>query len=150
MNIYNKVVSLLQDHFPGAIIEQEEDSDKFISLNSENWNAIATFLKDDPDLIFDSLQCITGIDLGEEEGFAVCYNLHSMTHNHTVEIRIPAPHKKPLIPSIEQIWRIGDWFEREVFDMYGIRFKGHRDLKDYKMPETYHGIIIPKVKDEWE
>ena len=165
MNIYNKVISLLQDRFPGSIIELEEESDKFISLNPENWNEIATFLKDDPELLFDSLQCVTGVDLGVEEGFAVCYNLHSMTHNHTVEIRIPASPKKPIIPSIEQIWRIGDWFEREVFDMYGIRFKGHRNLsrillpddwegwplrKDYKMPDTYHGIVISKVKDDWE
>jgi len=78
---------------------------------------------------------------------------------------LPCPWKKPDIYSIEQIWRIGDWFEREVYDMYGIIFTGHRNLKrmllpddwegwplrkDYETPQSYHGIAVPKVKEEWE
>ena len=88
-----------------------------------------------------------------------------MKHRNAIEIRIAVSRDIAQIPSIEQVWRIGDWFERETYDMYGIRFTGHRDLrrillpedwegwplrKDYEVQETYHGIMVPKVKEGWE
>ena len=88
-----------------------------------------------------------------------------MTHLHVIEIRIACAVKNPTIPSVETVWRIGDWFERETYDMFGIEFQGHRDLrrillpddwegwplrKDYEVQETYHGIVVPKVKEGWE
>ena len=162
--IHEKVLKYLRENFPGSIVESEEMPADFIPIYHEYWAEIAAFLRDDPDLRFDSLQCITGVDLGEE-GMDVRYNFHSMTHLHKIEIRISVNRDKPKIPSIEQIWRIGDWFEREVYDMYGIIFDGHRDLrrillpddwegwplrKDYETQETFHGIVVPKVKEGWE
>jgi NADH-quinone oxidoreductase subunit C len=103
--------------------------------------------------------------LGIEDNLEVRYNLHSMIHKHTVEIRIETDRKKPIIPSVEQIWRIADWFEREVYDMYGVHFKGHRDLrrmllpedwkgwplrKDYETPNKYNGMRVPKVRKGWD
>ena len=88
-----------------------------------------------------------------------------MAHRHSIEIRIACAGKNPKIPSVESVWRIGDWFERETYDMFGIEFQGHRDLrrillpddwdgwplrKDYEVQETYHGIMVPKVKEGWE
>ena len=93
------------------------------------------------------------------------YNLHSMKHLHKIEVRIKVTNDKPNIPSVEQVWRVADWFERETYDMFGINFIGHRDLrrillpedwegwplrKDYQEQETYHGIVVPKVKEGWE
>lgn len=162
---YQQITNRIEQQFPGVVIDQEENQKQFINLDSKNWLDVALFLRDEQDLKFDSLECITGVDLGEDQEFEVRYNLHSMVYTHKIEIRIRLPRKRPKVPSIEQVWRIGDWFEREVFDMYGIRFKGHRDLrrmllpedwvgwplrKDYTMPELYHGIIVPKVKEEWE
>ena len=146
-------------------INKELSSQDHIQIQSKNWLVISTYLRDDPACLFDSLQCITGVDLGEESDLEVRYNLHSMTHRHAVEIRISCPRNKAKVPSVESIWRIGDWFERETYDMYGIEFEGHRDLtrillpedwegwplrKDYEVQETYHGIVVPKVKDGWE
>ncbi len=162
--IHEQVLKCLREKFPGSIVETEEMPADFIPIYQKNWAEIAAFLRDDPDLRFDSLQCITGVDLGEE-GMDVRYNFHSMTHLHKIEIRISVDSENPKIPSIEQIWRVGDWFEREVYDMYGIIFDGHRDLrrillpddwegwplrKDYETQETFHGIVVPKVKEEWE
>ena len=88
-----------------------------------------------------------------------------MTHLHAIEVRIICSRNNAKVPSVESIWRIGDWFERETYDMYGIEFDGHRDLsrillpedwegwplrKDYDVQETYHGIVVPKVKEGWE
>ena len=159
-----KLLKVLLEKFPGSVIEMEELLIDYISLKGDKWFEIASFLRDEPDWDFDSLQCITGVDLGEE-GMDVRYNFHSMTHLHKIEIRISVDSENPKIPSIEQIWRVGDWFEREVYDMYGIIFDGHRDLrrillpddwegwplrKDYETQETFHGIVVPKVKEEWE
>ena len=144
-------------------IDGDQNND-WIQLKSENWLKIAKWLKSDEELFFDSLQCNTGMDLGEGV-LESRYNLHSMKHLHKVEIRIKVSAEKPDIPSVEQVWRVADWFERETYDMFGINFIGHRDLrrillpddwegwplrKDYEEQETYHGIIVPKVKEGWE
>jgi NADH-quinone oxidoreductase subunit C len=158
------IAELLIQQFPDDI-NKELSSNKHIQIQPKNWLVISKYLRDDPACLFDSLQCITGVDLGEESDLEVRYNLHSMTHRHAVEIRISCPRNKAKVPSVESIWRIGDWFERETYDMYGIEFEGHRDLKrillpedwegwplrkDYEVQETYHGIIVPKVKEGWE
>ena len=141
-----------------------DPNNDWIQLKPENWLKIAKWLKSDEELFFDSLQCNTGMDLGEGV-LESRYNLHSMKHLHKVEIRIKVSAEKPDIPSVEQVWRVADWFERETYDMFGINFIGHRDLrrillpddwegwplrKDYEEQETYHGIIVPKVKEGWE
>ena len=163
--INQKVSQIINKNFPGAVVVPEEPHNDYIQLNAENWKEIAKFLKIDKNLLFDSCQCITGVDIGEENDLEVRYNLHSMTYLHKIEIRISTDRKRPSVPSVEQIWRVADWFEREVYDMYGIRFKGHRDLrrmllpedwkgwplrKDYKTPKTYNGMKVPKVRKGWD
>ena len=158
------IAEILYEQF-SEDIDKELSSADHIQIQSKNWLAISTYLRDDPDCLFDSLQCITGVDLGEESDLEVRYNLHSMTHRHAVEIRISCLRNKAKVPSVESIWSIGDWFERETYDMYGIEFEGHKDLtrillpedwegwplrKDYEVQETYHGIVVPKVKEGWE
>lgn len=162
-SLSEKVAAALEKKFPNTL--ESEDVNGHIQMNSKNWFEIAQYLRDNPDFLFDSLQCVTGYDFGENENLEVRYNLHSMTHHHAIEIRIKIDRNYPQIPSIEQVWRIGDWFERETYDMYGIEFTGHRNLtrilcpedwegwplrKDYETQETYHGIVVPKVKDGWE
>tara|TARA_Y100000588_G_C13998820_1_gene814741 strand:- start:161 stop:862 length:702 start_codon:yes stop_codon:yes gene_type:complete len=159
-NIAEKLIQQFPDD-----INKDLSSETNIQIQPKNWLDIAKYLRDDPACLFDSLQCITGVDLGEESDLEVRYNLHSMTHLHAIEIRISCSRNNCKVPSIESIWRIGDWFERETYDMYGIEFEGHSDLtrillpedwegwplrKDYDVQETYHGIIVPKVKEGWE
>ena len=141
-----------------------EQNNEWVQIKAENWFDIAKYLKENEDLYFDSLQCNTGVDL--EQGMLESrYNLHSMKHLHAIEIRIKVSIEKPDIPSVESLWRVADWFERETYDMFGINFTGHRDLrrillpedwdgwplrKNYEEQETYHGIVVPKVKEGWE
>ena len=159
-DINQKVKKMIEEKFPGSILE----SDNFIQLHPGKWFEIASWLKSEDSLIFDSLQCQMGIDIGEDN-LESRYNLHSMKYDHYIEVRIAVKRSDPKIPSVEQIWRIADWFERETYDMLGIEFIGHRDLrrillpddwegwplrKDYQEQETYHGIVVPKVKEGWE
>ena len=162
INFNQTLCKKLSENFSDSI--DGDPNNDWIQLKPENWLKIAIWLKSDEELSFDSLQCNTGMDLGEGV-LESRYNLHSMKHLHKVEIRIKVSAEKPDIPSVEQVWRVADWFERETYDMFGINFIGHRDLrrillpddwegwplrKDYEEQETYHGIIVPKVKEGWE
>jgi len=162
INFKQTLCKKISEKFPDSI-DGDQNND-WIQLKPANWLKIAKWLRSDEELTFDSLQCNTGMDLGEGV-LESRYNLHSMKHLHKVEIRIKVSAEKPDIPSVEQIWRVADWFERETYDMFGINFIGHRDLrrillpddwegwplrKDYQEQETYHGIVVPKVKEGWE
>lgn len=157
----NEISTQIETDFPGAVIS----SDDQVELTPDKWAEIAPYLFSAPELLFDQLECLTGVDLGAGDHLEVRYNLHSMKHRHKLEIRISIDRDNPRLPSIEQVWRIGDWFEREAYDMFGIIFEGHRDLrrilcpedwegwplrKDYETQPTYHGIVVEKVKEGWE
>jgi len=157
-----RLAGLINKKFPNSLIDNSLEG--FLNIKPNNWLEIAKWLKSDPDLFFDSLQCQMGIDIGEGK-LESRYNLHSMKHDHYTEIRIVVSSADPKIPSVEEVWRISDWFERETYDMLGIEFVGHRDLrrillpddwegwplrKDYEVQDTYHGIVIPKMKEGWE
>ena len=159
---FQKIKKLIYDKFPKSIIENKEGD--YIQIKPDEWNELAVWLKSEPSLLFDSLQCQMGIDIGDDK-LESRYNLHSMELDHYIEIRIAVPRSDPKIPSVEQVWRIADWFERETYDMLGIEYTGHRDLrrillpddwegwplrKDYQVQETYHGIVVPKMKEGWE
>ena len=159
-DVNQKVKDMIEKEFPGSTTEGES----YIQLHPQKWFEIASWLKTEESLLFDSLQCQMGIDIGDDN-LESRYNLHSMKYDHYIEVRITVKRSDPKIPSVEQIWRIADWFERETYDMLGIEFIGHRDLrrillpddwegwplrKDYQEQETYHGIVVPKVKEGWE
>lgn len=158
-----KIGKLIQQKFPDSL--SDSLNEEFIGVKREKWIEVAEYIKSNSDIYIDSLQCITGIDLGNNI-LQSRYNFHSMRHGTLIEIRISVTRDSPNIPSIEKIWRIGDWFERETYDMYGIIYDGHRDLrrmllpedwegyplrKDYEEQETYHGIVVGKIKEEaWD
>ena len=164
---FAEIKQALQNQFGKSVVENDELPENQVEIDGKDWLNIATFMKEDPKLSFDQLECITGVDTGEEGSLQTHYNLHSMEHRHKIEIVINHDRNKPKVSSIEQLWRIGDWFERETYDMFGIEFIGHRDLrrilcpddwegwplrKDYEEQESFHGILVPKIKEEegWE
>ncbi len=162
---FEDIKSIISKEFKNDLIEKSESEDGVIYILPKHWNEIAQFLQSDESLSMDQLECLTGVDLGTESNLEVRYNLHSMKHRHKIEIRIETDRSNPIIPSVEQVWRMADWFEREAYDMVGIKFEGHRDMtrilcpddwegyplrKDYEVQETYHGIVVPKIKEGWD
>ena len=136
-----------------------------MQVKPEGWLEVAHFLREDPALQFDALMCLTGYDTGPGEALGVAYNLHSMSKLHMLEVRIEVPRNGGVIPSVALLWRTADWHEREAYDLFGIDFGGHPDLrrillpsdwedhplrKDYQTQEYYHGITVPKDKRGWE
>jgi len=106
---------------------------------------ILRFLRDDPDLRFDFLMDLTGVDyLGEEPRFEVVYHLYSLEKKHRVRIKVRLPEDDPSIDSAVSVWPGINWYEREAYDMYGILFRGHPNLTRILMYEGFQGHPLRK------
>lgn len=102
-------------------------------------------IKSDTDLYIDRLSCITGIDPGKDsEHMEVLYHLESITAGILFAVLISVPKSNPIVPSVQSIWKSADWLEREIFDMYGIHFSGHPDLRRILMPADWEGYPLRK------
>jgi NADH-quinone oxidoreductase subunit C len=153
----------LQKRFGAAVLAFDAEAlDPWVKVEAGEILAIAAFLKADPDCAFTSLMCLSGVDYGAEDLLGVIYNLHAMQHNHRITLRVDLPREAPALPSVESVWRTADWHEREAFDLFGVVFEGHPDLrrilcpddwegyplrKDYIVQEFYHGIRVPYQED---
>jgi NADH-quinone oxidoreductase subunit C len=108
------------------------------------------FCRDDPDLKFEMLIDLTAVDYlkfpGREGGprFEVVYHLYSVTHNHRLRVKAAVEERDPVVPTAAGLWPIANWFEREVWDMFGIRFEGHPDLRRLLMYEEFQGHPLRK------
>ena len=108
------------------------------------------FCRDEPDLGFDMVMDLTPVDYlkypGREDGprFDVVYHLYSVTHNHRVRLKVPVEEDAPSVPTATALWPIANWLEREVWDMYGIRFDGHPDLRRLLLYEEFVGHPLRK------
>ena len=162
MNVKN-IHTIISKKFADFVNHNEENN--VIFIKSEKWIEIAEELKNHKDLTFDYLMCVTGYDNGAGNTLGVAYNFYSTSKKHYLEIRIEVERDNPVIPSIEKLWKTADWLERETFDLYGVDFSGHWDLrrillpadwegyplrKDFTEPNYYNGMPVPKDKSYWE
>jgi len=106
---------------------------------------IMRLLRDEPGLDFEMLTDVTAVDyLGEEPRFELVYHLYSVKRNHRVRIKSRVPESAPEIASLVSLWPSADWMEREVWDLYGIRFLGHPDLRRILLYEEFEGHPLRK------
>lgn len=151
----------LSDKFGDSILglDTEMAGDASINITSSAIAEVCQYLSENDSLAFDSLMCLSGLDLGlKEEVFFVVYHLYAMQHRHSVVLKTSMPKTDPQLPSVAHIWKTADWHERETYDLYGIVFEGHTDLrrillpddwegyplrKDYKEPDFYRGMRVP-------
>ena len=102
-------------------------------------------LRDHPTLRFDMLSDLTAVDYVEREPrFAVVYQLYSVSQNHRLRVTVPVPGDDPSVPSAVALWKSANWAERETFDMFGIRFVGHPDLRRILMYPEFVGYPLRK------
>src|SRR5687767_6185507 len=123
----------------------ETSSPKSIKLAAADLTLAMDTLFRNPTTYFDMLSCITGIDNGAQVAtMEVVYNLYSIPFNHHLMIKVMLPRENPEIESVSQIWKTANWHEREIFDMYGINFKNHPDLRRILMPADWEGYPLRK------
>jgi NADH-quinone oxidoreductase subunit C len=157
--IPQEIHDALKTRFGDAIREAKLDGvlDPFIKIAPERILEVALFLRDDPAMRFDTLCLLTGMDYtGGKLG--VVYHCASIALGHKIVLKVDLPAEDAHLPSVESVWKTANWHEREAFDMIGILFEGHPDLrrilmpddwegyplrKDYKVPEYYNGMKVP-------
>lgn len=149
--------------------------DSWIEIEPAVLPEVCQVLRDDPSLRFEMLNCITAVDYLEVDGkkaakasfephIELLYHLSSLSLHHRVVLKVMLPRWRddvpgqlPRVPTVSHIWRTAEWHEREVYDLSGIEFVGHPDMrrilcpedwvghplrKDYQMPKEYHGIRV--------
>ena len=159
---FEEIVALLDARASGkaSVIEGKA----VISVSLENWSEISSLLKNESKLNFDYLMCISSYDKGDNKVYGAAYNFYSTVNNHYLEVRVEV-EDGAFIPSVVDLWKTADWHEREAYDMMGVKFEGHPDLKrillsddwegyplrkKYKEPDYYHGVPVPKDKSYWD
>lgn len=112
---------------------------------------VCQHLWSNPDFFFDQLTCITGLDNGSQAGtMEVIYTLYSIPFNQSLMLKVILPREKPEIETVSSVWKSADWIEREIFDMYGIEFLNHPDLRRILMPADWEGYPLRKDYTEQE
>ena len=150
---YNKLADSLRNRFAGKF------DDCFVSVGQlnfvvkkQNLIEICTALRDEAEYAFEEMIDLCGVDYSEYaegewdgERFAVTYQLLSVKNNHRVRLRVFADAEPPQVSSVVNIWNGANWFEREAFDLYGIIFDGHPDLR--RLLTDYGFVGHPFRKD---
>lgn len=104
---------------------------------------VATGLRDDPELQMNYLRCVSGLDPGGDR-LRVVYHFVSMDRLHQLAVHVEVPREDPRVPSLAAHWSTADWQEREVFDLFGVSFEGHPDLRRILLPTEWEGHPLRK------
>ena len=141
----------LKTRFGVAILDTHERLGEATALVERGWLfETLRFCRDEPALGFDVLMDLTAADYlkypGREDGprFEVVYHLYSLQHNHRVRLKVRVDEDDAVAPSAVPLWPIANWLEREVWDMFGVRFAGHPDLRRLLMYEEFVGHALRK------
>jgi len=153
---FKQVYERVKEKFPDAAVSVvESPGDPYCVVPKDLLLRVCQTLRDDPETQFDLLACVSGTDDGKD--LWVVYHLYSIPRNHKAVLKVNVGRENPSAPSLTSLWKAADWHERETYDMYGIVFEGHPDLrrillpedwsgwplrKDYEFPDEYQGIPL--------
>ncbi|HEY8484396.1 MAG TPA: NADH-quinone oxidoreductase subunit C [Longimicrobiales bacterium] len=132
-------VDALRERFGSAILHHEVQAgdEHVVFIVPERNVEILGWLKDEPTQAYDFLKDLTAVDYGGGRPLQVVYQLWSMAHRRELRVKAELPLDALEIDSVVGLWAAADWLEREVYDMFGIRFRGHPDLRRILMPDNY-------------
>lgn len=162
---FSELRDLIRTRFPEAIAGEDlSASPQALLVNRTYIRRVCEFIHVHEQTYFDVLSCLTGIDNGPEAGtMEVVYNLYSIPYDLHLMLKVILDRDRPLLDSVSDIWRTADWHEREAYDLLGVHFEGHPDLrrillpndweghplrKDYQEQEKYHGMTVVYDRDE--
>jgi len=141
MATFEEMVSILRSRFPSLGLEgrpllmrgQEPGDQFYIRVEPSSLLDVAAFLRYEPRLYFEQLIDLTCVDYlhfpNATDRYGVTYSLLSLTHNHRLWIKCFTNDPRPAVPSVTSIWPGAEWMERELYDMFGVTFEGHPDLR---------------------
>ena len=141
-----ELVGKLKEIFPQAIEETAVYRDEYtIRVKRSHLLEVASFLRDDPSCAFDFLSDLCGVDyMGRVPRFEVVYHLYSMRHRHRLRMKTSPPDADLTVPSVVSVWKTADWHERECYDLLGITFSDHPDLRRILTPDGFKEYPLRK------
>ena len=140
----------LRERFADAIVSSDlEAVDPWVVVEPAAIAEVARFCKEDGDLSLDNLMCLSGVDYPGEDPprLEVVYHLFSYEHRHRFVLKVRLDREQPKLPSVEDTWGVANWHEREAYDLLGILFEGHSDLRRILLPDDWQGHPLRK---DWE
>ena len=146
MTKIEELVESIKDKFSHAIEEVIAFRDEYtIRVKRENLLKVAKYLKENPECSFNFLSDLCGIDYPKgEHHFEVVYHLYSIEHTHRLRMKVSLLASDLTIPSVSSVWRTADWHERECYDMLGINFSDHPDLRRILTPDGFKDYPLRK------
>jgi len=118
--------------------------ESWIEVDPDRIDAVGELLKSDSDLRFDCLSNLSGVDYPGKGFIQVVYNLFSYEHRHELTLKVNTKREQPVIKTVEHVWPAANWMEREVFDLLGVHFDGHTDLRRILLPDDWIGYPLRK------
>jgi NADH-quinone oxidoreductase subunit C len=122
----------------------EAKIDPFVIVSGTQIVEICRFLKETPGLDFDYCEDVTGVDWPARNVIEVVYHLFSLRHKHGIVLKVETDRSRPALPTVEEVWKAANWLEREVFDLLGVEFLGHSDLRRILLPDDWIGHPLRK------
>jgi NADH-quinone oxidoreductase subunit C len=136
----------LQDRFPGQVTAADLGGrHPHATIAASVWLDAAKLLRDDPDLAFDFLRCLSAVDYPKEAKLVCVYDFISTTHRHAFAVKVAAAHDNPHVPSVAGIWPTANWHEREAYDLFGIVYDGTPTCDGSSCPKTGQAIRFART-----
>ncbi len=132
----------LLEKFPSVDIVEDDKNEQALIVPAAQLVALASFLKDEPALAFDYNMVITATDWLERVD--VIYYFMSYEHQHVIALKVQLPNETLEVDTVSHLWASANWFEREVYDLFGVHFKDHPDLRRILMPADWEGHPLRK------
>jgi NADH-quinone oxidoreductase subunit C len=142
----DKVLNKLKTKFSNIVFSENEFRGELtIVIPKEHIVEICRYLKEDNDMAFDMLADLCGIDMNTPENrFGVIYNLLSLKTRQRIRLKTFTDGDSPQVPSVTVVWKTANWHERETYDMFGIVFDGHPDMRRIYMPDEFEYYPLRK------
>ena len=140
------LLDIVQKKFGHAVVSTHAKlGNETAVVNAEDLYSLCEFLRDDPQTRMTTCMDVTAVDwLERDPRFDVVYHLYSMEKHHRLRLKVAVGGEPPKVPSITPIWKGANWFERETFDMYGVIFEGHPDLRRVLLYPEFKGHPLRK------
>ena len=122
--------------------------DAWLTVKGARLVEVCELLRTQPGLEFDYCEDITAVDYPKKNLIEVVVHLLSMKHKHSLVLKVEADRAAPVVPSLYPVWKTADWFEREVYDLFGVEFTGHPDLRRIMLPDDWVGHPLRKDYQE--
>ena len=139
----------LQEAFGDAVGPLSEPKvDPFAVVKLDRIVDVCSWLKETPGIEMDFLEDLTAVDWPRRNVIEVVYHLQSFPHRHGIVLKVETDRQNPVVDSLEGVWKAANWLEREVYDLFGVGFAGHPDLRRVMLPDDWVGHPLRKDYQE--